>query len=347
MVKAPKSRSEPLLIRPGARYTCFGDGLCCTNLHGLGPLTKREVKALRVISDEVVAEAGSNGFDEPMLRTRKDGGCVFLGPDRCHLHAALGAEKKPEGCRRFPLGITATPQGGRVTTRHRCPCRTLGTRPDITSDDVRPSVLDESGEVSSDREIGSKVQLEIGTWITFSQWAKIEKNLLHRLAEGEDPVKVLDAEPFPKLHKTTWNAEAKEMLRDGVDKTRFGAALAWFADSVRYLKEGKKAKTDTPLAWAESFDRAEARSPESDPDVILADWVADEIWAMEWAEEKTSSFAHARSDLATRYAIAQDIRATLEEDGARPDRAAAEAVAVVDLVGDSDWWIDIQDAMRP
>ena len=120
---------QPLLARRGAHYTCFGDGLCCTDLHGLGPLTKKEVKALKLVSPGVIEPPSEEGFDEPMLRTRGDGGCLFLGPDRCYLHAALGAEAKPAGCRRFPLGLTATPDGGRVTTRHRCPCRTLGRRP--------------------------------------------------------------------------------------------------------------------------------------------------------------------------------------------------------------------------
>ena len=40
--KKKKTHTRPLLPRPGARYTCFGDGLCCTDIHGIGPLTKKE-----------------------------------------------------------------------------------------------------------------------------------------------------------------------------------------------------------------------------------------------------------------------------------------------------------------
>ena len=125
---APKTR--PLLVRPGARYACFGDGLCCTDIHGLGPLTRREVTAIRRIDSG--AAPYSELFEDHMLRTAADGGCVFLMADRrCALHAEHGPEAKPDGCRRFPLGLVATPSGGRITTEHRCPCPTLGDRPPL------------------------------------------------------------------------------------------------------------------------------------------------------------------------------------------------------------------------
>ena len=37
--KKKKTKLRPLTPRPGARYTCFGDGLCCTDIHAIGPLT--------------------------------------------------------------------------------------------------------------------------------------------------------------------------------------------------------------------------------------------------------------------------------------------------------------------
>ena len=81
--------------------------------------------------------------DDYMLNTAADGGCVFLmGDQRCSVHAELGPEAKPEGCRRFPLGLVGTPSGGRITTEHRCPCRTMGDRPDIDPDATEPSIMD-------------------------------------------------------------------------------------------------------------------------------------------------------------------------------------------------------------
>ena len=138
--KKKKTKVRPLLARPGARYTCFGDGLCCTDIHGIGPLTKKEVGEMRRIYRP---SAGWNDdHDDYMLNTAADGGCLFLMSDqRCSVHAQLGPEAKPDGCRRFPLGLAATPVGGRITTDHRCPCRTMGDRPEIRPDDVEPSDL--------------------------------------------------------------------------------------------------------------------------------------------------------------------------------------------------------------
>src|SRR5260370_891972 len=42
-----EAKVRPLLLREGARYACFGDGLCCTDMHALGPLTRSEVVQLR------------------------------------------------------------------------------------------------------------------------------------------------------------------------------------------------------------------------------------------------------------------------------------------------------------
>lgn len=345
MGKKKKYLVEPLMARPGAHYTCFGDGLCCTDLHGLGPLSKKEVVSLELVSPGVIAHADDNGFDEPMLKTRSDGGCLFLGPDRCHLHAALGPETKPSGCRRFPLGLVATPVGGRVTTRHRCPCRTLGDRPVLVPEDAAPSLLNKKGRLSADREVGPSVRLSKKRKVSFDKWVEIEAKLLGRLASGESPAAILDAKPFPKLKGTSWKREAREMMDEGVDETRFGSALSWFAQAVR-SEVGLRRKRLEDLIWEDAFDRAEARSKvPGDPDAVIADWISDEIWGLEWAFE--GDFSLARVELATRLAVCQDVRKRLERAGRRPDRAAAEAVAVVDLVGDSEWWTDIVAKMRP
>lgn len=336
-------RVRPLLPRPGARYQCFGDGLCCTDLHGLGPLTEKEVRFLEVISEGVVSDPDTNGFNEPMLQTRDDGGCVFLGPAGCELHNALGEAVKPEGCRRFPLGLTATPSGGRITTRHRCSCRTLGDRPPVTPERAEGS-LKVGTRLKKDRHVGERIKLEDGKTTTFSKYETFETNLLSQLAEGTDAIEVLGAEPFPDLKGTSWKKEADDMIRKGADETRFGTAIEWFARSLKHLKGLKVPRSVRSLSWDEAFDKAEERaSVEEAPESILNDWIADEIWSLQWTE--MGSFARARADLATRYVIAKDIQRRLKKKGTRADRAAAEAVAVVDLMGDSEWWDDVVEAM--
>ena len=72
--------------------------------------------------------------------------------------------------------------------------------------------------------------------------------------------------------------------------------------------------------------------------------MADEVWSLKWAEDH--HFALARAELATRLAIGEDICARLRKGGARADRAAAEAVMMLEVVGESDYWTEIKDRMR-
>lgn len=338
--KKKKTKVRPLLPRPGARYVCFGDGLCCTDIHGIGPLTKKEYTQMRRIDRK--AASWNDDHDDYMLNTAADGGCVFLLHDqRCSIHAERGAEAKPAGCRRFPLGLVATPKGGRITTDHRCPCRTMGERPDIDPDRVEPSVS-EGGRLVADRRI-KRVPLRAKKHLKFSEWEPIESELLRRLRGREPLQEVLEAKPFPRLRGSSWDEQADEFIaaRDG---SQFGVAMAWVGDAISSLRNGH-APRPPGRPWAAAFDRAESRSPKPRTSrEVFGDWLADEVWSLKWAEDY--DFALARAELATRLAIAEDICTRLRDDGARADRAAAEAVMMLEVVGESDYWTEVKDLMR-
>ncbi len=334
MPNAVKTLARPFLVRPGARYRCFGDGLCCHDIHGLGALTRKEAADVRRIDRR--GARYSEDFEEVMLHTAADGGCHFLLPDlRCGIHAEHGPERKPGGCRTFPLGLTATPDGGRVTTEHRCPCRTLGERPEITPEAAEGSICDASGRPDIDRRV-AEVRLEKGRRaVPFARWLEVERELLARLERGEAPAEVLGAKPFPKLRDGRWTKEAEELV-EAKDGSRFGYAIAWFGDTILHLVSASRPRPPG-RPWAPSFDRAEARSPRARTSrEVFADWVADVIWGLKWADDR--SFALVRVELATRLAIAESIAARLVREGVRPDRAAAEAVMVVEIVGESEYW---------
>lgn len=340
--KKKKTRVRPLIVRPGARYTCFGDGLCCTDIHGIGPLTKKEVAAMRRIDPK---SAGWNDeHDDYMLNTAADGGCVFLMADqRCSVHAEFGSEAKPDGCRRFPLGLAATPNGGRITTDHRCPCRTMGDRPEIRPEDVESSVSDGGNRPVADRRI-QRIPMSPGEKLEFADWEAIEAEYFNRLRGREAILEILDAEAFPVLHGSSWDEQADEFI-DARDGSQFGVAMAWVGDTISALQNDRSPRAPG-RPWAAAFDRAEARSPKAGTSRdVFGDWIADEIWSLKWAEDY--DFALARQELATRLTIAEDICARLREDGARADRAAAESVMIVEVVGESDFWTEVKDCMRP
>lgn len=331
------SRVLPLLVRQGARYTCFGDGLCCTDAHGLGPLTEDEVQSLTRISLDVVIGPEETDFDDPMLRTNNHGRCVFLGRTRCELHASLGPEIKPEGCRKFPYMLTATPDGGRVRTSHRCPCRTVGERPDLDLRDAEGSLRAGTSELSPDYEIEDEIDLGDET-VSFAEWRARESEMISKLLSGEDPATVVQIDPFFELEDTTWRAAAKAMLEDA-DDSRFGAALRWFAEAILAEVSGRKPKFEA-RPWADAFDRSVARVRKPrEARLVIADWVADELWGLEWAA--LGDFELFQQDVGTRYVLARRIAKRLELLGLNSEQAGAEAVTVVELVGESDHWTDL------
>ncbi|MEM7609077.1 MAG: hypothetical protein AAF411_27325 [Myxococcota bacterium] len=339
-----KPKVRPLLVRPGAAYTCFGDGLCCTDIHGLGPLTKSEFVQIRRLDKR--GAHYDDGFEERMLSTAPDGGCHFLLPDlRCGVHAEYGPEAKPDGCRRFPLGLVATPDGGRITTRHRCPCRTLGERPALQGEDVLPSIADKKGRPRADERV-KKVRMGKNAKLGWSGWLEVESEMLAALADGTPPEDVLHADAFPPLKKgKSWNDFADEFL-DAGDGTAFGVAAQWMGEMMRALLNSEHVPRFPSRPWARAFDRAEARggAPRSETEVF-ADWIADEIWSLEWNEER--GFDIARAELATRLKIGRAIAAHLARaEGCRPDRAAAEALTVVELIGESDFWLDVVERIK-
>jgi len=324
---------EPLLIRTGARYRCFGDGVCCTDVHAIGALDDEEVARLTVLQPEVV---GYHALVEAnVLRMRTDGTCPFLGDSGCMLHEPMDGLLKPHPCWRFPFGLTATPTGGRVTTEHRCPCRTVGERPPVTAQGAATELRERDGRIRPNHRVGDTVPFRRGETVPFTDYLATEEPMLRALIDDEaSPESVLAREPFPDLLESTWGAITAGMHATQTD-SRFDAALALLAAAIDARDGGPMTVGERP--WRKDFDRVEARLPTpEDPEAMIRDWVADAIWCLYWTA--FGSFEQLRSELATRVWILRRIAHALQESGTRPDIAVAEALMVVDLVGTSEWW---------
>ncbi|MCB9595537.1 MAG: YkgJ family cysteine cluster protein [Sandaracinaceae bacterium] len=299
------SLTEPLRVLPGSRFTCHGDGLCCTDMHAWGPLHDDEAAFLRELDERVVLVHG----DALVLAGGADGRCVFSSPEGCALHGSLGPKGKPKTCQQFPFVLVATPTGGRIATEHRCPCRTMGEREPVTAERGR-----EACDYSMiDRLIASGVALDDETEIDMATWEAIEAPFL----SGEATI---DDEPFTG---GDWQALGRQLLAESTS-TRFERALRAFGAALI-------GEPLPPIGWDDAFDRAEARSAPRDPEEMLSEFVLDAIWSMDWAFH--SSWAQARVDLASRIVIARRLAAQL---GGRPDRAMAEAIAIIEMTGMAD-----------
>jgi hypothetical protein len=225
----------------------------------------------------------------------------------------------------------------------------MGARDVMTAERAEPCLRDRAGRLSSSHRVGAKVWLGGRTHISFARWEREERELIARLLGGEAPIAVLDREPFPKLGKGSWRAVGEALFEvDG--GARLGAAHRFAGDVLLGRHGVRPSVVDRP--WSEAFDRAERRSPHATRAVAAsagraawADYVADWIWSMLWTAE--GSFERCRHELVTRVAIGEDVERRLRSLGARADRAAAEAIMIIDLLGTADVWPPLVESMTP
>jgi len=343
--EASRRAHVEVAVRRDAVFTCHGDGLCCTDAHLLGPLRPSERALVSAIEPRAVVRLPRQPGH--YLATTRAGACVFLEgatgktPPLCALHARLGEPAKPRACRRFPFALVRTPLGTRAITDHRCPCRTMGERAAVRSEDVpRGPASVATGRIALDRS----------RRVAFATYARDhEAPLLDALLAGGDPVSVLGA-PFPALDGLGWTdvAEHFRAMKDGSPVgTASGEALVAFGDTLRHLAQQRRgAPPVRARPWAPAFDRAEARTPNAGaPRAMLADFLADELWSLDFALRGTT-LAEGRAELATRAAVAQAYAGALVTEGVRSDRAMAEAILVAELAGRSELWAKVATQLR-
>lgn len=337
---APDRRADGLIARPGARFQCLGDGLCCTDLHALGPLTPDEARDLRGLLPDALV--WNDEFVGECLRVDASGACLQLGRDgRCGIQQRFGSDHKPIGCRRFPYGLVDTALGRRVTTEHRCPCRSLGgnARPPIDLADAADCLRDREGQLEADGEAPDFMPLKRRHRVAFDHYVEIESDCLHRLAAGERAEDVLASHPLPPLATLDWATCGADFVRMQ-DGSAGGVALAWFGESLLELTRGATPSVHS-RPWSTAFERGIARSPvPADPEQIINDWLADELWMLRWLDWDDCSFGVARAELATRLAAVRIAMRRLDALGLRADQSAAEAVMLGGLAGSTTRWPD-------
>lgn len=334
--------ADTLHVRPGSRYACYADGLCCTDIHAVGPITEKERTMLTVINENVVRM--NQLLDEWVMTMSPDGGgCLFLEEGKCAIHTAMDGLLKPSGCHRFPFGLTVTPHGGRVTMEVRCSCQTWMPEdaPAIDPEAIAPLLVDENGEPDAAFTVTKDIPIRAGKDVGFDEYVKLEAAFLDAIAMNGLDV-ALDRAPYADVG-TEWKTVAFGMQEDQAEVTRFDSALRFVADAILDA-QGVTGAPERARAWGPAYDRAEARmTTPIDPEAIYVCWAQESIWRMHWAAR--ISFEQHRRSLATLLDVARRIAARLETQGVRKDRAAAEAVTIVETVGTSMWWWCVDERM--
>jgi len=332
------------LTRPGARFVCHGDGLCCTDVHLLGPVAREEAAAIALIEPEALLR-----FAGLRLLDQSSGSCVFLeepapgrgmAATRCRIYGHDGGRTKPRTCDRYPYLLVATPDGGRVGTDHRCPCRTMGERPPLDPAAAEGPLSSRAGRITVDRRLPARIPITARQRVGWARYRRLEAELF---AAMERDVDAALGPAFPALEDMGWAQVATDLALD-MPPTKWGWACRTFAVFVGELTGGPPARA-THRPWRAVFDRAEARSPEQDPEAMLVDFVLDAIWSLEWAWRGPLDLA--RAELATRVQVVRAMARHFAAHGARADRAMAEALAIAEIAGVSDAWSTVVDRMRP
>jgi hypothetical protein len=162
--------------------------------------------------------------------------------------------------------------------------------------------------------------------------------------EGKQLMTVLQAQPLPPVDGLSWS-DVADQLRGFEGSSRASVAARWFGDALGFLID-RRPRTEHSRPWSDSFEKAQRRivNPVS-PNVVFGDWLADELWSLRWTRH--GSLARARAEWATRLAIARRIAGWLDiSDPIRDNASAAEAVMIVDVIGASEPWEAVQEAMR-
>jgi Fe-S-cluster containining protein len=326
------SSPTPIRTRPGARFECRGDGVCCSDVHALSPLRKHDRRTLRGVAPDLV------GFDERIgahVILPREGRCPLWSGEGCRLHAEHGARAKPSACRTFPFGAVRTPTGVRITTCHRCPCRTLGARPPLDVRTALDALTDRGGRRRSERAVGALIPVTATRSCRFEAYEAWEAPLLEQLQSGRLALDVLGAAPaLPALTAGTWREVATFLRRAEGTGARFDRALQWFGHGLALLLGQPDAAPPRP--WQGDFDRAEARAPTvGSAAAVLGDYLADALWSLGWL--RLAPLDVAVTELAVRYLVLEAITEELARY-ARMDRAAAEAVLVVEMATESNTW---------
>ncbi|MFZ1865806.1 MAG: hypothetical protein WAU39_16400 [Polyangiales bacterium] len=332
-----------MLVRPGARFDCVGDGVCCSDIHAVGALTDEDCQTLALISEKAI-DRYEDGGDAVVMMRSDTGRCVFWSEDGCLIHRQLGPEMKPSPCIQFPYALTATPTGGRISTQHRCTCRTLGPLPPVTADAARASLLDSEGQLKFEHFVLDEVAWAPGEVLSFDEYVRREAPLIEALRDGKQLMTVLQAQPFPPLDGLAWS-DVADQLRAFGGSSRASIAARWFGDALGFLLD-RRPRTEYSRPWSDAFERAEKRIVEPvSPNAVFGDWLADELWSLRWT--RFGSLARARAEWATRLAVARRIAGWLDiSNPTRDNVSAAEAVMIVDVIGTSDPWEKAQEAMR-
>jgi hypothetical protein len=193
--------------------------------------------------------------------------------------------------------------------------------------------------------VRARLPLSARTSASFDTYVALESPILEKLGQGEPPYEALGVtQGLPRLRVGSWMDAASTYLRMGSEPSRAGHALKWFGIGLLDAL-GAAPAASHPRPWRDVFDKAEADSAREQAALVIGDYLADELWGLLWLQR--GAFDKARSVTGALGCIASALAMRLVNEGARPDRAAAEAVLIVETGASQPVWRLIIDSAWP
>lgn len=139
---------RPLEALPHYTFVCDGRGSCC-RLYSAVVFSADDADRARTlgIGPSLAFTPLRGGIPRgPRAAPQIDGACAFHDPDAgCRIHAAAGAQAKPNGCRVFPATYVDDGESVRVSVSVECACVTAS----VGREDAEP-LVPPSARVSGD-----------------------------------------------------------------------------------------------------------------------------------------------------------------------------------------------------
>jgi len=140
----PEDATRPIHV-PLLRASCDGSGACCSLFHHV-PATGQDAAEIRALLEESwdgpvpldeLFYPAFDGYPEPLNVVEIGGSCALLDErGLCRVHAAGGAQAKPQSCLSFPAELVACGEEWHASVRPECACiaRTAVTGAPLQSD---------------------------------------------------------------------------------------------------------------------------------------------------------------------------------------------------------------------
>jgi lysine-N-methylase len=285
---APEDNTRPIHV-PLLRASCDGSGACCSLFHHV-PATAQDAREITgLLSDswhgpvplDQLFYPAFDGYSEPLNVVEVEGDCGLLDEDGlCRVHAAGGAQAKPQSCLAFPAELVACGDEWHASLRPECACiaRTAVTGAPLQADPHTWAALRTT--LLRVWEVPESVRVDETRSIPRDEYLDWMRRTMAALKTTFSPSKALTAavqelsgSPVPERPPPGWlasiaddlEATARELVESHPPTGAYRRAVEWGARASRALHDG----ADPAPPWGRGLSQHQGRLASSVAGLLL------------------------------------------------------------------------------